>query len=376
MNEKEVGELRRRFRQDRTGISHVRGCYVNEAGEIISQFNQSLGVMTQEENEKILGLLKKTLSGGLGRNLMDIEFETRQVVDGPEHKLLMTLRDSELSDEQAVETFFQTVIASVALEGNYMILLAHDAYDVPYRGKDDRQLEDASEEVFSYIICAVCPVKQTKPALSYYIQESQFHNLSPDWVVSPPQVGFLFPAFDQRSTNLYGALYYTKSTQDVQEALVDAVFRAPPPMPAARQQESFQALLGGSLGEACSLSVAEGVREQLCGMIEEHKESRDPEPLTIQSGTMKQVLSTCGVEEERIQAFASRYEETFGPDAQLSPRNLVDTRQIQLATPDVAVKISPDRSDLVQTRIIDGVKYIMIRVEGELTVNGVEVNIQ
>ena len=136
MNEREVAELRRRFRQDRSGISHVRGCYVNENREIVSQFDQSLGVLTQEENEKLLTLLRRTLTGTLGKNLLDITFATQQVVHGAEHKRLMDLRASELRDEETVGALFQAVIQSVSLEGNYMILLAHDAYDVPYRGKD------------------------------------------------------------------------------------------------------------------------------------------------------------------------------------------------------------------------------------------------
>ena len=247
MNEREVAELRRRFRQDRSGISHVRGCYVNENREIVSQFDQSLGVLTQEENEKLLTLLRRTLTGTLGKNLLDITFATQQVVHGAEHKRLMDLRASELKDEEAVGALFQAVIQSVNLEGNYMILLARDAYDVPYRGRDGEEQEDASSEVFSYLICAICPVKLTKPALSYQVQEGVFCTKTADWVVAPPALGFLFPAFDDRSANIYDALYYTKDIQDVQEARVASVFGAPAPMPAAAQQESFRAVLGEAL---------------------------------------------------------------------------------------------------------------------------------
>ena len=133
MNEKEIGELRRRFRPDRSSITHVRGCYVNEAKEIISQFDQSLAMMTQEESEKFLALLRKTLSGGIGKNLVDISFETQQVVSGEEHRLLMALRNSKLQDEGAVQALFQRCINALELEGNYLILLAHDTYDVPFR---------------------------------------------------------------------------------------------------------------------------------------------------------------------------------------------------------------------------------------------------
>lgn len=375
MNEREVAELRRRFRQDRSGISHVRGCYVNENREIVSQFDQSLGVLTQEENEKLLTLLRRTLTGTLGRNLLDITFATQQVVHGLEHKRLMDLRASELKDEEAVGALFQAVIQSVNLEGNYMILLAHDAYDVPYRGKDGEELEDASDQVFSYLICAICPVKLTKPALSYQVQEGAFCTKTADWVVAPPALGFLFPAFDDRSANIYDALYYTKNIQDVQEALVASVFGTQAPMPAAAQQESFRAVLGEALEEDCCLQVVQAVHDQLCGLMEDHKESRDPEPLVIGKGEVRQALAANGVAQEHIQAFEKQYDEAFGADAQLSPRNLVDPKKIELKTADVTIQVSPDRSDLVETRILNGVKYILVRVEEGVEVNGVPVQI-
>ncbi len=370
MNEREVAELRRRFRQDRSGISHVRGCYVNENREIVSQFDQSLGVLTQEENEKLLTLLRRTLTGTLGKNLLDITFATQQVVHGAEHKRLMDLRASELKDEEAVSALFQAVIQSVNLEGNYMILLAHDAYDVPYRGKDGEEQEDASSEVFSYLICAICPVKLTKPALSYQVQEGVFCTKTADWVVAPPALGFLFPAFDDRSANIYDALYYTKDIQDVQEALVASVFGAPAPM-----QESFRAVLGEALEEDCCLQVVQAVHDQLCGLMEDHKESRDPEPLTIGKGEVRQALAANGVSQAHIQTFERQYDEAFGADAQLSPRNLVDPKKIEVKTADVTIKVSPDRGDLIETRILNGVKYILVRVEEGVEVNGVPVQI-
>ena len=194
MNEKEISEIRRRFRPDRSGISHIRGCYVNENREIVSQFDQSLGLMSQEESEKLLAILRRTLSGTLGKNLADITFSTQQVVDSEEHRLLMALRGSSLADEEAVQALFQRVISSLTLEGNYLILLAHDTYDVPYRAKDGERMDDASDQVFSYILCSICPVKLTKPALSYFVYENAFHDLKADWVVSPPEAGFLLPA--------------------------------------------------------------------------------------------------------------------------------------------------------------------------------------
>ena len=373
MNQKEFSELRRRFRPDKSAIHRIYGCFVNGNKEIVSYLDESMGRMPQEESAQYLGLLKKTLSGAPGRQLIDIVFSTQQVAQGEEHKRLSALRDSQLKDAQAREAFYQTVIRSLELEGNYLILLAHDAYDVPRRGKDDRLQED-SDTVFSYLVCCVCPVKDSKVELGYFPGENEFHSRAGQ-VVAPPELGFLFPAFDDRSANIYDALYYTKDIQDVQEALVASVFGAPAPMPAAAQQESFRAVLGEALEEDCCLQVVQAVHDQLCGLMEDHKESRDPEPLTIGKGEVRQALAANGVSQAHIQTFERQYDEAFGADAQLSPRNLVDPKKIEVKTADVTIKVSPDRGDLIETRILNGVKYILVRVEEGVEVNGVPVQI-
>ena len=374
MNEKEVAELRRRFQPEKSSVNHVRGCYVSPQGEVVSRFDQSLALMPQEEGENLLNLLRKSLSGSLGRNLIGVSFSTAQVVDSPEHKLLMALRDSELKEEESLEAFFQAVAQSFRLEDmGYLILLAYDSYDVPYRGKDGGTLEDASETVYSYILCSLCPVKETKPVLSYRVPENLFCNREVDWTVSAPEAGFLFPAFDDRCANLYETLYYTKNTAESHQELVDTLFRQELPLPADTQRETFQNLLTETLGEDCSLDVVQSVQGQLVNLMREHKEEKNPEPLVLSKGALEQVLSSSGVEEERREAFAQRFQEEFGANARLSPQNLVDKRKLEVRTPDVKIQVPPERGDLVETRIIDGVGYILIRAEGGVEVNGVPV---
>ena len=375
MNEKEIGELRRRFRPDRRSISHVRGCYVSAGGEILSRFDQSLAMMSQEESEQILTILRKTLSGTLGKNLMDIVFETRQVADSPEHRLLMTLRESHLGDETAVEAFFEKAIGSLVMEDNYMILLAHDVYDVPWRGGDGEEMEDASDHMFSYILCAVCPVKRTKPALSYQLSENVFRDRTPEWLVSPPEAGFLFPAFDQRCANLYGALYYARDGKENHPDFAQAVFCQEVPMPAAEQREIFQNILGDALEEECRCEVVQAVQDAFCGMIAEHKEQHETEPLVVSRGAVQRVLDDCGISEERTEAFGRLYDEAFGEDTVMSPRNLVDPKQMEVKMGEVTIRVSAQRGDLLEMRRIDGAKYILIRAEDEVTVNGVSVRI-
>ena len=210
MKKKEIAEIRKRFRIDRNAITRIRGCYVNGEKTILSTFDRTFGSIPEDERFKYLALLSKTLSGSQGKNLLDIEFSTDTVMNSDQHKLLMLLREGKLSDSETAEVFFRNMIDSVSFEGNILILLIHETYDVPFKGKDNLVLKDGSEEVFNYILCSVCPVTLSKSALSYFADENAFHDREQDWQVEMPELGFMFPAFDDRSTNIYNALYYIK----------------------------------------------------------------------------------------------------------------------------------------------------------------------
>lgn len=374
MKEKEIGEIRRRLHPERHAITHIYGCYVNgDEKEIIATFAQSLGLMPQDEAEKYLALFKRSLSGTINKNLLEVTFTTAQVADSDEHRLLMDLRRTRLQEDEIRRIFYEKVMESQPLEGNYLILLLHNTYDVPFKRKDGLRLEDDSRDQFSYIQCAVCPVKLTKSALGYRASESEFHNTEPGWVVSPPELGFLFPAFDDRSTNLYNALYYTHDTAENHEAFVASVFNAELPMPADEQQSTFRSALSGALDEDCTVETVKTVHEQLCQMIQIHKEAREQEPLTVTGDQVAAILQSGGVSEEKAAAFEARFSEEFGEHADLSPRNIIDTKKLEVVTPDVVIKVAPDRGDLLQTRVLGGVKYILIRADESVEVNGIPV---
>ena len=375
MNDKEIGEIRRHLRRDRSNITHLFGCYVNENKEIITQFRQSTAMMPENESDKYYALLRRALSGSIGKNLIDITFKTSQVAASPEHKLLMDLRSSKLNDEELLQEFYRKVMESVELEGNYLILIGCDSYDVPFKSKDDAFSKDQSEEVYTYLICAICPVKQTKANLHYVPEEKLFHDGAMYQMVSAPALGFLFPAFDDRATNIYNALYYTRDVKVGQDAFVESLFNAPVPKPAAQQKQTFEALLTTTLAEECSLDVVQTVHEELCRRIELHKESKVPEPLLVSKEDVKDVLTACGISEEKISKFSVEYDEAFGFEADLHPKNIIDNKHFELKTPDVVIKVDPTRSDLIETRVIGGVKYIMICADEDVEVNGVNINI-
>ena len=375
MIDKEISEIRRHLRRDRSNMTAIYGCYVNDNKEIISEFRQSTGIMPENEGDKYFALLRRTLSGSIGRNLIDITFKTSQVASSPEHKLLMDLRETQLKDDELRRSFYQKVIDSVVLEGNYLILLGYDTYDVPFKSRDDAFQKDNSDETYSYILCSICPVKQTKGGLHYIPEEKTFHDGAGSQMISAPALGFLFPAFDNRSTNIYNALYYTHDAKTSQDALIETLFNAPVPQPAEEQKKTFEALLTTSLGEECSLDVVQTVHDQLRERIALHKEAKVPEPLMIAKADVKEVLAACGVSEEHLSKFSVDYDEAFGFEADLHPKNIIDDKHFELKTPDVVIKVDPTRNDLIETRVIGGVKYIMICADEAVEVNGVNITI-
>jgi len=376
MIDKEVGEIRRHLRRERSNITQLFGCFVNDNKEIITEFRQSTGIMPENESDKYFALLRKTLSGSIGRNLIDITFKTSQVADSSEHKLLMGLRESKCNDEEMRQELYKKIIDTVVMEGNYLILLCCDTYDVPFKSKDDFHQSDRSEEVYTYILCTICPVKETKANLHYVPEEKVFHDGAMHQMVSAPALGFLFPAFDDRATNIYNALYYTRDVKNSQDALIEALFQAPVPKPALEQKKTFEALLTTSLGEECSMDVVQTVHDELCQRIEMHKESKIPDPLLVSKEDVKEVLSSCGVSEDNLAKFSVEYDEAFGFEADLHPRNIIDSKHFEIKTPDVVIKVDPTRSDLIETRIIGGVKYIMICADEDVEVNGVSIHIK
>lgn len=375
MNTKEIGEIRRRIRKDRSNMTAIYGCYVNDNKEIISTFRLSTGMMSENESDKYFGLLRRSLSGTIGKNLIDLSFKTSQVADSPEHKLLMDLRASALADSEKLETFYQKIIESVSLETGYLILVGCDVYDVPFKSKDDSFQSEASDQTYKYLLCSICPVKQTKPNLHYIPESKEFHDGGMMNVVSAPELGFLFPAFDNRSTNIYNVLYYSHSPKDNHEPFVTSLFNTPVPKPAAEQKKTFEALLSTALDEECNMDVVQTVHEQICQRIELHKESKVPEPLLVSKDDVKEVLSSCGISEEHVAKFSVDYDEAFGFEADLHPKNIIDNRRFEIKTPDVSIKVAPDRTDLIETRIIGGVKYILISAEENVEVNGVSIHI-
>ncbi len=373
MNTKETGELRRRWRADKNWISKIYGCYVNTNKEIVSYIDESLDMMAVEESEKYLGLLKKTLSGTMGKNLIDIVFSTEQVMSSDEHAILMKLRETELRDRETREIFYKNVIDNLDMgDKSFLILMAFDAYDVPRKRRDGRN--DESETQFRYFLCCICPIKETAAQLGYFPGDNEFHYTAGQ-IVAPPELGFLFPAFDDRASNIYNALYYTRCPEDLHQDFIDAIFKTEPPLSAVEQREAFQETLSSALEDECSVDVFKSIYDEITARINENKEMKIPERLELTAGDIASILRGCDVSEERIEKFKTQCAERLG-EGVMAAENLVVPGKFEIKTSLASVSVGSEDSYLVETREIDGRRYILIPAEDYVEINGMSVKFQ
>ena len=374
MTRKELAELRRHFRLDRVAVQRIYGCYVNANRQIIAYIDEPLSTMAQNEQEKYLGLLKKSLSGGLGRNLVDIVFSTQQVAGSEEHGLLMELRTSKLQNKEARDKLYDKIISALDMgDSNYVILLVHDSYDIPRKNKDGSEAD--SEDVYNYILCAVCPTKDVKPELQFFPGDNEFHSSAGSQVIVPTELGFLFPAFDDRAANIYNAIFYTRNASDTHSDVIDALFHVDLPMSAGEQREAFESALSDALGDECGFETVQALNDRMAAQIREHKEEKDPEPLAMTAGEVGDMLTDMGVSGEAVERFKTRCGETLGEGAVIKPENVIDEKKFVVKTDELTVSVSQEESFRLESRVIDGRKYLLIPVGATVEINGMETKI-
>ena len=374
MNQKDLREVRRRVRPEHNSVRSIYGCFVNGGREIIADFEESVGLLSEDESERYFSLIRKTLSGGLGRTLRDISFASRQVMESAEHQLLSALRKSELKDPELRRSFYESMINSIDMgDENYAILMIFDSYDVPHR--DDKDSEDTGGDVYRYILCCVCPVKTGKAELGYDAAAKSFHTTSLGQILTSPSFGFLFPSFEERSTNIYGALFYSRDVNDAHEGFIDAVFKTTVPMPAGEQREKFQEIVSSSLGEKNSFDLVQGIHEQLSERIILYKESKDPEPMKMSAEEMIEIVENSGANDRQIEGFRKSCREMLGEDGVFSPANITDPKKMVIETPEIRITVDPQYSHLISTELIDGRKYILIAADNGVEINGIGVEI-
>lgn len=371
MNKKEILEIRKQFTPANCAITRICGCYVDHEKEKKMESKEAFLSLPEEEAFKYFDIFRKTLSGTVGKNMLNLEFPLDAEMPGGAQEFLLKLRESKLQDDMLLEEFYDKVIATYDYAENYYIILIHAMYDIPGKSSDDIEMFDASDEVYEYLLMSICPVSLSKAGLCYNAEDNRIEDRIRDWIVDMPDKGFLFPAFNDRSTDLHGMLYYTKKSGELQPEMIDQLLGAKMPMSADSQKETFQMIIEDTLGEDGDYETVRNIHETLNDLIEEHKD--EPEPLALDVTEMKKVFEQSGVDPEKMENFDRNFEENAGEKASLLASNIAETRKFNIETPDIIIKVNPDRADLVETRMIDGRQCLVIPVDDHIEVNGINV---
>lgn len=373
MTRKELNEIKSQYTLEDCGILRLCGCYVDGERNKITQFNENFLNLPEEEKHKYFDIFKKTLSGTPGKNLVDMKFNVDAYADEGARTFLMNLRDSGLKDDRLLNEFYDRIINNYSYVGNYLILLINQVYDIPAVTTDNIEMDDASDEVYSYILCSICHVNLSKPGLGYDEEDNNFHDKKQNHMVDVPDVGFLFPAFNKRSADENMTLFYTKDVSEFEDGLIDCLLDCAVPLPAKQQKETFTSLVNEALGEEADLEIVKNIHENLEQIIEEKKQE-SPAPVMLDKTEMKDLLEKSGVKEEKLENFEEHFEMAAGEHGKLVASNVSSGKKFEVKTPDVVIKINSDKTDIVSTQVIDGRQCLVIQIDERLEVNGISVN--
>jgi len=420
MNKKDILELKRRFKKDACTFTRLCGCYVDADRNKVTTFGETFLNLEDEEFYKYLEIAKKVMSGTIGNNLLELEFPTAEEAAGGRQQFLMGLRESALKSDELMNAFYDLVIDSYDYVGNYLILVFHDAYDVMTKTSDNNKL-DESEEVYEYLLCAICPVSLTKPGLGYREDENRIGPRIRDWVVGVPDTGFVFPAFTDRSTDIHSVMFYTRDTKTPHAEFMESGLGCGTKLTATEKKLTFQNIVKEVIGEdeEDSEALFLNIQGNLNDMIPvTEDETAEPEPVIMTAGAIAEVLTESGVIEEQVAVIEKVYEDVFGeelPDAEqlVDPKmveangkrkeklalvqqveslkqQLEETRALPVSenedngddvpavkTYDVILRVKPEKVGQIHSQIIDGQKCLVIPMEEDehAAVNGVNTTV-
>lgn len=372
MNKKEVLEIRKQFSPENCTITRICGCYVDAEKNIKTELKEAFLSLPEEDTFKYFTIFKQTLSGSIGKNLLNMDFPLEEEKEEGKQAFLLQLRNSKLQDDMLISEFYNKIIESYDFGENYYIILIHAVYDVPGKATDGTQMYDASDNVFEYIMCSLCPVHLSKEGLGYNSEKNTIENRIRDWIVDAPAKGFLFPVFNDRFTDIHSILYYSKNAEELQEAFIEDMFGCRTiPLSAENQKETFNAVIATTLGDDCDYNIVKNIHETLGDMLEESKDF--PEPLTLTKTDVKRLFEDSGVPDDKMEEFDHNYEMVAGEKTALMAANITNPKKFNIETPDVVIKVNPEYTSLIETKYIDGRQCLVIPVSDHMEVNGISV---
>ena len=402
MKKKDVSELKKRLKKDLCTFTRVCGCFVNSDKNIVLEFKETFLNLDEDDFHKYLEIAKKVLSGKVGNNILGLNFPSGGETMDSKQLSLIQLKKSKLKEDDLLNDFYKSIIESYVHDGNYLILVFHDVYDVIAKTSDNQKL-DESEEVFEYVLCAICPVPLSAPGLSYYEEENMIKSRMRDWVVEAPMNGFVYPAFIDGGADLNSIMYYTKNPRNIHPELMEDALGCLPKETSTIQKEKFQLIINDSVGtdekEANKLYME--IQDNLNEMAEDHKSlsyDSDSDSIKLTKDNLQDILFHSGVEGENAQKIEKFYQESFSDEIPLV-ESLIDSKIIKANEQrkkeralekqveflqdkleevksennidgeyDIVLQVKADKIEQIKSQVIDGQEYILVPVyENEKT---------
>ena len=332
MRKKDILELKKRLKKDHCTFTKMCGCYVTGEKHTILKFRETFLNLDEDEYFKYLEIAKKVLSGTIGNNILELNFPTNEDFINEKQISLMQLKNSQLKDDALLDDFYDSIIDNYDYTGNFLILILHDAYDVITKTSDNAKI-DESEEVYEYVLCAICPVSLSEPGLRYFEEENKIKARIRDWVVEPPTNGFVFPAFIDRGSDVNSIMYYTKNAKDTHRELMENALGCYSKQTATVQKETFKSIIKDSFSsdEKKADKIFMEIQENLNTMIDEYNaiyDDKDSEPISLTNKDIQNLLIESGVPEEITTKIEKSYVENFGDDIPLA-ENLIDIKVLK-----------------------------------------------
>lgn len=354
MRKKDILELKRRLKKDHCTFTKICGCYVNGEKHIILKFRETFLNLDEDEYFKYLEIAKKVLSGTIGNNILELNFPINENYINERQISLMQLKKSQLKDDALLDDFYESIIDNYDFTGNFIILIFHDAYDVITKTTDNAKL-DESEEVYEYVLCAICPVSLSEPGLRYFEEENKIKARIRDWVVDAPINGFVFPAFIDRSSDVNSIMYYTKNAKDTHPELMENALGCYSKQTATIQKETFESIIKDSFSteEKKADKIFMEVQENLNAMIDEYNaihDDTDYEPISLTKKDIQNLLIESGVPEEITTKIEKSYVENFNDDLPLA-ENLIDAKALKANAQRKKEEHLQKQVEILQTRL-------------------------
>ena len=371
MNKTELGEIKKLYTPKNCSITRIAGCYVDGEKNKKTVFSKPFTSLPEEEMYKYFDIFRKALSGSVGKCALTLDITNEAEKDGGQQDFLLKLRESQLKNDDILDDYYNRIISSLEYVGNYLILVVHDIYDIPQKTRDGIENEDASEDIYNYVFTVICPVDLSDAGLSYDPRKNEFGARKRDWIVKMPMLGYLFPAFNDRTPDVHSIMYYSKDAENLNEQFIEMMLGAIEPMSALSQKETFEAIVEETLGNECSFGSVKNIHEEMTRMIADAKQQLAP--LTMEKRDIKGLLEASGSSNEKLKKFDSAYKKVAPEDKPLMLSNVFNGRSFDVKTPDVVIKVKPDRTDLVNEKNVDGLDCLVIELNGEVVVNGINV---